>query len=137
MLCAGIVSCIQRLFTRNLVSGKLVTLTREWVSGRMVIICRHWAAHHLLASAIWATHPAVDPNTIQDTLTCGELEPMPWTMHPEILSTRATMQLRHTTLRNSTAWVAKPCTELVPTLHPSNRSDLPVGLICRHRMPEW
>ena len=73
VLCAGIVSCIQRLFTRKLVSRNLVTLTRELVSGRILAFSGQRAAHYLLASAIWAAHPAVDPNTFQDTLTCGEL----------------------------------------------------------------
>ena len=76
VLCAGINSGVQRLLTRKLVAGKLVSLTRDLVSRRMDTLSGHWAAHHLLASAIWAAHAAVDPNTLQDSLTCGELAPM-------------------------------------------------------------
>ena len=50
----------------------------------MDTLCGHWAAYHLLAGAVRATHPAVDPNTLQDPVTFGEWAPLHLEMQPEL-----------------------------------------------------
>ena len=53
----------------------LVSLARKLVSRQLCVQCWHRAAHYILPSGIRASHPAVDPHTLQDTITSGESSP--------------------------------------------------------------